>query len=308
MKRILINLITVALCIVSFAYANATDIALVTTSKISAFDIALDGFNETLRNGGYNVNLTTYNMAQNDLVAQLMSKKCDLVLAMGTDAAIKIKDKITRSPIVFSMILNPVQSKITETMGPSGSNITGASLDIPARIQLDLIKKVLPQAVNVGVIYSSKTADLIQEAKIAEKQMGLSLISFKVESDTEVPQAFKKLVGRVDVIWLVPDTTVCTQDSLPYMLNTSIESKLPIMGFAPYLCKAGALMSYTYDYKDIGRQTGELAIKILSGESVGDLPVEIPRKVNYVFNLKTANYLGLQIPSQMIKDAVEVFQ
>ncbi len=72
--------------------------------------------------------------------------------------------------------------------------------------------------------------------------------------------------------------------------------------------KAGALFALSCDNADIGRQSGQLTVKILNGTQPTDLPVTVPTKIRLAINLKTAKRIGLKIPSQIVVQANEVFK
>ena len=80
-----------------------------------------------------------------------------------------------------------------------------------------------------------------------------------------------------------------------------------MMVFAPYLVKAGGLFSYTYDYKDIGKQTAEVTAKIINGESAGSIPIAVPRKAGFVINKKVIENFNLKISSDILSEADEVY-
>ena len=72
--------------------------------------------------------------------------------------------------------------------------------------------------------------------------------------------------------------------------------------------KAGGLVCYGYDYEDTMRKTAEYVDRILRGEKTGDLPVQMPTKFKLVINLKTAEALGLTVPTELLDRADEVFE
>lgn len=132
-------------------------------------------------------------------------------------------------------------------------------------------------------------------------------MAIKANADIEVPNALKNLTGKIDILWLPPDT-IYTKDSLAFLLKYCLENKIAVMGFAPYLAKAGALFCYAYDFVNVGQQAGELALKIFAGESAGKLPLTVPRKVTFVLNLKVAKMLNVNILNSIRNEASEIYQ
>ena len=148
---------------------------------------------------------------------------------------------------------------------------------------------------------------MVDEGSAAQGDLGLTLVTKKVEASTDIPSAVHT-ISAIDALWIVPDVRVCTKDTLPIILNFAAEKKIPILGFADYLVKAGALAAYTYDYADIGAQTGEVILKIINGDNAGSIAITGPRKVGYVINTKTLKYLGIDVSSSVIKSAEQTFE
>jgi len=287
----------------------AVKVAVIVDRQVKMVDSAVTGFKDALADGGYkegqDAAYENYDAGQD--ISGLQSSKYDIVCAVGTSAVKKAKDRIKDKPLIFTMVLNPVRSDVVRLMSGSGTNITGASLDMPVDVQLKLLKRILPSAIRVGVLYGPRLARLIGEARNLQDELNIKIVPVSVYNSTEVPANLKDLSSGIDVLWLVPDGNVCTRESLSYILSFCMQRKLPVMGFAPNIVKAGALFSYSYDFRDIGRQAGELALKVIAGENPGTIPISVPRKAGYVLNSNTAEYLGIQFPSDIKKGAEETY-
>ncbi|MCP4653295.1 MAG: hypothetical protein GY858_07950 [Candidatus Omnitrophica bacterium] len=286
----------------------AENIAFISNAKIPTFTEAVDTAKKYLLTSGYGITADIYDYKDPEFLNKLKAKKYDVICPVGTNATRKVKNAITDTPIVFTMILGAVKSKIISNLGPSGQNITGASLDIAAKPQLELFKRIAPSIKKVGVMYSPGSAAMIADAKKIASSLGIEIVAVEVAVSTQVPKTLRTLVGKIDSLWIMTDSKVCTKDTLPLILNFTLKNKIPAIGFTPYLVKAGALVSYTYDYKDVGKQTGELIGKVLDGKDAGKIAIASPRKVGYVLNLKTAKFLGITIPSGLIRGADETFK
>lgn len=284
-------------------------IALINNSKTLPFDASLVGIKAALRAGGYaDVSLNEFNIEQQrDALARIQKEKYDLIVVVGTSATREVSAQIQDIPIVFTMVLNPVASKVIDSMEATGKNITGVALDIQPRLQFELMLKIIPGIKRIGLLYSTQTKGLRDEAIRVGQAMGLTIVSKLIHDSTEVPGAVRTIGSDVDILWVVPDLIVCTRDTLPYLLNYSLENKVPLAGFASYLTKAGAIFSNDYDYQDLGRQAGELMVKIFDGAAAGSLAPVVPRKLRYTLNKRSMAQLRLDIPPVVINEAEEVY-
>jgi len=233
----------------------------------------------------------------------------DMVLAIGTTAALAAKKEIKDVPIVFCLVLNPVSSGLVESMESPDGNITGASLDIPLITQYKYAKLLIPDLKNIGVIYNpEETGKLVQNAAEVAKQDDLLLTARAIYSEREVSEALWDLVNKIDALWSVADGTVFGPQSTQYILLNTLRTGTPFIGLSPSFVKAGALMALSCDYYDIGKQAAGIANRILNGESPEDIPISVPRKVSFHINLKTADHIGLQVSQDVIKLADEVIR
>jgi putative ABC transport system substrate-binding protein len=278
-----------------------------------AHSMALESFRQAIggseRSAVFTYNLGGQQEAGIQIAREIQRSGSDLVLAMGTMAALAAKKEIKGIPIVFCVVLNPVSSGLVENMKLPGGNITGASLDIPLETQFQYIELVVPKLKSIGVIYNvEETGILVREATRVAERMKLSLITKAVSSEREVPNALGSLLNRVDALWSVADGTVFGPQSTQYILLNTLRTGTPFMGLSPSFVKAGALMALSCDYEDVGKQAAEVANRILDGENPGDVPVAVPRKVSLCINLRTADHIGLRVSEDVIKLADEVIK
>lgn len=307
MVNFFLKVVLAALCCAFVFPAYSEDIALVVGSDITSFATVEKSVKDYLAQKGQ-ASVDILEVAKTpDFVAKVQEKKYKVICVLGSNPFKKIKDKVKDTPLVFSMVLNPVESGVVSSMGASGQNFTGVSLDVPAKIQLELFKKITPGIKNIGVFYSVKSEMMVNDSIPLQGEFDVKLVLQKIAVSTDVPGALRS-IGPIDALWVVPDTVVCTKDTLPLILNFASEKKVPVLVFADYLVKAGALAAYTYDYVDIGIQTGELVLKVINGENPGTIPIAMPRKVGYVINTKTAKYLEAGVSSAVLNAAEHLFE
>lgn len=297
------------LCVLIFSFfsvsINAADktVLILMEPNVPPYQKAISGIVKVLKRytteTGNPLKITTMEIKGKENVRQAKEVP-DLVFTIGTDSTVYGLKSFPSSPVIFSMILDSQRFK---------GAVCGVSLDLTAEVQLKLLKKILPKARNVGVLYSSqKMESLIAEGVKLEESLNIKIHSYKAPSAVEAAKIMQSSIKDLDVVWLLPESSIMTVDFLPYLIKLCSEKKVPIMGFAPYLAKAGALFCYSYDYEDIGSQTGELGVRVLQGESAGSIGFVIPRKIGYVINKKVALNLNLSIPASVYNQADEIIE
>ena len=284
--------------------AVALDIAILKSSDIAAYNQAVDGFKAALPPG---TNFTEYNM-QGDIAEgkkqarKIRASDAELLLAVGLKAAQVAKLEITNTPVVFCMVLDPSKH------GLKAPNMTGILLEVPIERQFATLRWALPGSKRLGVLYDpDKTGPMIEEARRRAKELGLGLIARPVTSEKEVPAALRELMPQVDTLWLLPDSTVLTEDSLRFLLGTTLEATIPVIGFSPDLVKSGALIGLSVQYDDLGRQAALLAKSLVNNQGTTSLGLIQPDRLRLSLNLKTGKYLGITIPPDVVGRADELY-
>ena len=76
---------------------------------------------------------------------------------------------------------------------------------------------------------------------------------------------------------------------------TTLRNRIPFVGLSPSFVKAGALLAFTTDYRDLGRQAGEQSVRILTGEDTAGIPITVPRDLSLFINMNTAKQIEVEI-------------
>jgi putative ABC transport system substrate-binding protein len=275
----------------------AMDIAILQSSDIPAYHEAIAGLKAT---GPIGAIYTEYD-AQGDLdlvkklARKLRASNTSLVVAVGLKAALAAKSEIVDVPIVYMMILDPLKNQLT------GPNITGTLLEVPVDRQLKIMRTFLPTLHRLGTLYDpAKTSPRVKEAVRQATINDFRLKGFPVENEKDVPQQLRTLLPDIEALWLMPDSTVVTNESVRFILESSLASQVPVIGFSPEFTRMGALLSMSVSYGDVGRETGLLMKRLLDGERLMPLnPVPIER-LKITVNLKTAKFLGITFPKELM--------
>ena len=188
------------------------------------------------------------------------------------------------------MVINHERFQLT------GANITGIAAEIPIEKQLMGFQTVFRALKDLGVIYDpSKTGNIIVNTEKEVEDIGINLVKYEIKSSEEVPEAVKYLTGRIDALWLLPDSTVLTKKSFDFIKSTALEKEIPLLCTSDVFVKAGALAAVFSDYKCVGRQAAQLAGEILSQTSPGPPGIVNPDSFKLAINTDTAEKLGLEL-------------
>ena len=285
--------------------ASATEVVILKSSDIAAYNQAIIGFKSALQS---HFTLVEYDL-QGDLekgrkiARKVRASDPALVLAIGLKAAKAAQLEIVDLPVVYAMVLDPAK------YGLSSPNMTGILLEVPLERQLASIKSLLPNVKHIGTLYDpTKTAAAINEAqRLIRRDTATDLVASPVSSEREVPAALRRLLESVGALWLIPDSTVLTDESLRFILNSALEAHVPVIGFSREFAKTGALLCLSVNYQDIGRQAGQLTRRILDGRLALPLKPVPPERIEMTLNLKTAKFLGINIPREMESRADELY-
>lgn len=273
-----------------------------------ALDAARKGFMEVLQASEFADRiLFEEKSAQGDMaVAQTIAEgfvndKKDLILAIATPTAQASFNATKDIPILITAVTDPVAA------GLVGENITGTSDATPVEKQFELLKQLLPNAKKIGIIYNlgEQNSEIqVETAKKLASKFGFVIETVGVSNVNEIAQALDSLLPKVDAIYEPTDNLVAS--AMPLIAEKSIAQKKPVIAGEKGMVEAGALATEGIDYYELGKQTGEMAIKVLKGEKPNTLAIKTLEKTELVINTKTLNALGLTLPADLDKKATKV--
>jgi putative ABC transport system substrate-binding protein len=305
MKKIILALLS-GCWLLACGPAYSQNIAVVSSREVNSFADTVNGIKNTIGKNTTGMVIDIIYTEDGDYLAQLKTKKYDVICPLGISATKKVAAEFKDIPIVFSLIIDPVQANVVPSMGPSGSNICGISLATDAKEQVGIVKKIIPGLKKVGLLYEGASQSFYDALNSIES---LKVEAKKVFNPSKVPSVMSYFTSdNIDIFWLVLDSDIYNKDSLAYVLNYMVANKIPTMVFSSNMVKAGALMGFTYDYTDLGVQTGEMILGVLKGKLPAEIPVATPRKLGYALNVKIAGYIGMNIPRDAIDAAAEVYK
>ena len=269
-----------------------------------ALDASNKGFVEALDEAGITYNIDQQN-AQNDQSAcqtiahKLVNDGNDLILAIATPAAQAVAGATDEIPIVGTAITDFASAGLVQSNDKPGKNVTGPSDLTPGADQFDLLVKLLPQAKTVGVLYCTAESNSDVQVKLADQAAanhGLKLVRYSVSSSNEIQQVVESMVGKVDVVYTPTDNTIAAGMTTVTMITN--DNKLPTICGEEGMVDNGGLATYGINYEELGKLAGQMAVKILKGESKpADMAIEHldASKCTLKTNEETAKKLGIDL-------------
>ncbi len=285
------------------AFADKTNhILIVANSNDTPYQEAVAGFKKQVsQQGKLKFTELTLPQTQPPSAKQVDSLKPDLIYALGKDAIKWASAQTSSIPIVATMVLK-------DDVFRQSSNITGVSLGYSFSTQFQWLKKFFPQQKAVAVLYNpSENSATVREITKISQQYAIKLVAIPVGSPKELPFALEQLANNIELLLAIPDETVMSVNTAKEVLLASFRNKVPMIGLSDNWVKSGAFYSLSWDYVDLGEQSGVLAQKVLNGAPVNTISPEHPRKVTYTINAKIAEHMNMELPEELLKKAKMVF-
>lgn len=273
-----------------------------------SLDAAREGFKDALADAGYDVTYDEQN-AQGDqstaasIAGKFASDDLDLILTVATPTAQSIAQVVTDVPVLFTAVTDPVSAGLVESLEAPGGNVTGTSDANPVKEQLALINRIAPEAKTVGVVYSSGEVNSevqVEWAKEAAAELGLEIVEATVSTSSEVQQAVESL--DVDAIYVPTDNNVVS--ALESVIQVAEAKDIPVIAAEGDSVARGTIATYGISYYELGRQTGEMAVRILEdGADPATMPVETQSELLLYLNKGAAERMGIAIPEDLLAEA-----
>jgi putative tryptophan/tyrosine transport system substrate-binding protein len=243
-----------------------------------------------------------------DLAAELVRLKVNVIVTAPTQAALAAKKASATIPIVFTDIASdPAGIGLVSSLARPGGNITGLNVmasDLDGK-RLELLKEAFPKVARVASLSGSRGYPTELEA--AATALGLKVLSLEVRSLDDFDGAFARAKKeRAQALITTPSPLINTQQR--QVLDFAAKNRLPAMYQTSEWVEAGGLMSYAPNFTDLWRRAADYVDKILKGVKPADIPVEQPRAVEFLVNLKTAKQIGLTIPPNVLARADKVIK
>jgi ABC-type uncharacterized transport system substrate-binding protein len=227
-------------------------------------------------------------------------------------STLEVKRASATIPIVSPFLTDPTGLGLAASDARPGGQVTGIlfTLDSLPGKQLEFALEIVPGARTIGVLSNAtNSAQAIprRNTEAGAAALAIKLVSAEVHGPGDLDAAFQALVGeRVDFVSVFPDSLLFMERRR--IASLAIGVKLPTLFAFREHVEAGGLLSYGVDARESYRRAATYVDRILKGAKPSDLPIELPTKLALVINLRTANALGLTIPSSLLARADEVIE
>jgi len=295
---------------------NNDDNIIIGISQLSdhpALDDARQGFEDGLKELNIDAEIV-YQNAQGDVPTSLsisqkfVEDKVDLIYAIATPAAQSAKQSTDEIPILFSAVTDPVAAEIVDDWDNVGGNVTGTSDMAPTSSQLKMFKEIDPDIGTIGILYNTDESNSevqIEEVKKLAPEEELKVVTKGVNNVNDIPQSLDSLLSKVDALYIVSDNLIAS--SIELVSNKLIEKNMISISAEESQVGGGILLTNGLSYYELGKQTAEMAKRILvDEENISNLPVEKAEETLIKVNEKTLKELNLDTDLPIFKDATKI--
>lgn len=319
MKRIISIIVCIAFAVFApIACAETYSIGIGQFAQHGSLDNCYQGFVEGLAEAGFvegeNLKINLQN-AQADMgiaqqiAAQFASAKVDMMVGIATPMAQACYNAAGGEiPTVFTAVTDPVAAGFADANGKALGEVTGTSDALPIKAQLETIRAMLPEATKIGILYTTSEVNSISAIEIYKSlagDYGFEIVESGVSTIADIPLALDALLSKVDCLTNLTDNTVVS--ALALMLDKAGAAGKPVFGSEIEQVKLGCVAAEGLDYIALGRQTGLMAAKVLTGEAkASELPYEIITEPGLYVNTEALAKFGIVLSDELAARANEV--
>jgi len=289
--------------------SEAYSIGVIQLVEHPSLNASYEGFVQALADNGYEEGeLVSYDFqnAQGDtnnlstISDRFVSNNVDMVLAISTPATQAIAGKTTTIPIIATAVTSYTESGLIDSNEAPGGNISGTSDMNPIAAQIELGIELFPETETVGIIYNSSETNSVLQASIAKQEierLGLNYSESTVTNSNDVYQAMESLVTKSDLIYIPTDNVLAA--TMPTVGEIAAAAKIPVICGSTDMVKSGGLLTMGIDYYQLGYQTGSMALSVIDGADIGDMPIQFAQNSDeIIINGVMAEAIGYSVPEE----------
>ncbi len=278
------------------ARSEAGEIVAIKSAEIKPYNDALEGFKTSCEHDVRE--LVMSESESSDILRRVHDSGTLAVLAIGMDA-LNLARSVKDVPVIYAMV--PHVPSLTAETRP----LSGVSMYIPPERYIGAMIDVF-NARRIGVIYDPKNSDVYMKESLQYAQgKGVELVVRKASRPADIPSIIDSLKDKIDVFWMLPDTTVINPETVKYLLLFSFKHKVPIFTFSKKYVEMGSTAGlYTAPF-DMGVQAGEIARRLVSEKNSATIKTDARRTVLAV-NIKITRKFGIKVRDDILKRAEHV--
>jgi len=276
--------------------ASRVSVVVVSESGVDAYAAALDGVTAALPEGAFRLVDAAGKTFDRDFAAALESTDSRALIAVGSRALAEVRARHIAAPLVAAMVLHASEPE---------PGVRYIDLDIPLAAQLGAMRALWPRRTRAGIIRDPAQSRYAAEAlESCARKEGFLPVVVDCEGPAQLLKTLAALKGKVDFVLCFPDPDLYNPVTVRPLVLASLEHGLPLVGFSPAFVRAGAAAGIFPDYRDIGRQAAEMALRVLRGEEPA--ADESPRKIQVAVNQRVTRLLGVEFLAGAL--AAEVYR
>lgn len=279
MRRLILLILALATLLPSLAFGY--DVLVLQSRRDPAYDEVLKGFSFEKKTSLRMLVLSDY--AELDVVRIVREDRPRLILVLG-DSALKAVRKVHNTPVVAVMALGVNSASALQR------NLTGISMYAEPISYINMLRNMKTR--RVGVICSpAKSGWYLQKARQVARHAGIELVVREISSSRETVAQLSGLSGKVDALWMLPDTTAVTRETIEAYFRFGQENTVPVVSFAPSYLGFGAAAVLDINRHELGRQADSMVATILEDDSSSE-KVVFPKRTTTKVNQSVLNRLG----------------
>jgi putative ABC transport system substrate-binding protein len=243
---------------------------------------------------------------------ELVRLKADVIVVGSTPGVIAVGNASGAIPIVMVTTGDPVAGGLIASLARPGGNITGLTAlaqELSGK-RLEVLKEAVPKLSRVGVLSNPTNPDSrlsIKGIEFAARVLGVQFRVQEVHDPVELDKAFDAASReRARALMVLPDAMFVSESGR--IVALAAKSRLPAMYAHREFVDAGGLMFYGASLADMWQRAATYVDKILKGAKPADLPVEQPKKFEFIVNLKAAKQIGVTIAPNVLARADKVIK
>ena len=244
--------------------------------------------------------------AQDEVFKRVKMFEPQLIAASGTSATSRAITAIPDVPIIFFMVPNALDAPFLSDDAKQRERLAGVTADIDPRVQIDWIRKTLPDAKQVAVLRSDRSDKTVDALQIAAEEQGISIVEVGADRDS-FPDAIAAITERdIAGVLMIADARVYNSPTVQRLLLWGVRRKKAIWAFSANVVKAGAFSGLQCEPASVGRQTAQIVMDVLRGKAPQEIGLVYPDVVDRSINVHTAKMIEVPLPRKLKEAGVQL--